>query len=261
MINISEITKEEVSKIKYVLTDIDGTLTNDTVLLPETYTAIFRLRKAGFKVIPVTGRTAGWCTICSAEWPVDAVVAESGGIVFYLENGVRKAFVHPSIPKNTAELRQKVYDAVHGKYPALPLSIDQFSRFNDLAFNYADDGSDFSYEVAKDVLRIANSLGANGNISSIHINSWFGDYDKLPMVLLFFKDVLKIKNPSECSVYFGDATNDEPMFEHFKMSCGVRNIEKYADRMAHFPKYITDGEGGIGFAEAADILIKLKSQI
>lgn len=258
MKNISEITKEEVSKIKYVLTDIDGTLTNGTLLFPETYAALWKLREAGFKVIPVTGRTAGWCTICSAEWPVDAVISESGGIVFYLENGIRKAFPHPSIPENTEELRQKVYAAVHEKYPELPLSIDQFSRFNDLAFNYADDGSNFGFEVAKDVLKIAKSLGAEGNISSIHINSWFGHYDKLPMTELFFNNVLKIEHPEECCIYFGDATNDEPMFEHFKTSCGVRNIEKYADRMNFLPKYITDSEGGKGFCEAAEILIGLK---
>lgn len=258
MINISEITKEEVSKIKYVLTDIDGTLTNETALYPETYDTLYKLRETGFKIIPVTGRTAGWCTICSSEWPVEAVVAESGGIAFYLENGIRKAFPHPSIPKNSGELRQKVYAAVHEKYPDLPLSIDQFSRFNDLAFNYADDGSNFGFEVAKDVLKIAKSFGAEGNISSIHINSWFGHYDKLPMTLLFFNDVLKIERPEDCCIYFGDATNDEPMFEHFGISCGVRNIEKYAGRMEHLPKYITDSEGGRGFSEAAEILINLK---
>ena len=78
------------------------------------------------------------------------------------------------------------------------------------------------------------------------------------MTLLYFKEKLGIDDPASCAIYFGDAANDEYMFEHFPMSCGVANIAKYARYMEHLPKYVTSGEGGKGFAEAADILIALK---
>ena len=63
MKNINEITKEEAQKIEYILTDIDGTLTNDGPMLPEAYEALWKLHNAGFKIIPVTGRTAGWASV------------------------------------------------------------------------------------------------------------------------------------------------------------------------------------------------------
>ena len=224
MKNINEITKEEAQKIEYILTDIDGTLTNDGPMLPEAYEALWKLHNAGFKIIPVTGRTAGWASVNITDWPVEAIIAESGSVVFYLENGSRKSFVHPSISGNIAEEPED----------ALP------------------------YEQAQDILGIVKSLGGQGNISSIHINTWFGDYDKLPMTRLYFKERLGIDEPKNCAIYFGDATNDEPMFEYFETACGVRNIMRYAHLMQHLPKYITTKEGGFGFAEAADILIALK---
>ena len=259
MKNINEITKDEAQKIEYILTDIDGTLTNDGPMLPKAYEALWKLHNAGFKIIPVTGRTAGWASVNITDWPVEAIIAESGSVVFYLENGSRKSFVHPSISGNITEEHEKILSAVREKYPNVKVSIDQFSRFNDFAFNYAEETEDaLPYEQAQDILGIVKSLGGQGNISSIHINTWFGDYDKLPMTRLYFKERLGIDEPKNCAIYFGDATNDEPMFEYFETACGVRYIMRYANLMHHLPKYITTKEGGLGFAEAADILIALK---
>ena len=81
MKNINEITKEEAQKIEYILTDIDGTLTNDGPMLPEAYEALWKLHNAGFKIIPVTGRTAGWASVNITDWPVEAIIAESGSVV------------------------------------------------------------------------------------------------------------------------------------------------------------------------------------
>lgn len=259
MKNINEITKDEVREIEYILTDIDGTLTNDGPILPQAYDAIWRLHNAGFKIIPVTGRTAGWASVNITDWPVEAIIAESGSIAFYLENGSRKSFVHPSVSGDIARGHAKILSEVQKKYPDVKVSIDQFSRFNDFAFNYAEEPEEaMPFEQAKDILNIVKSIGGDGNISSIHINTWFGSYDKLPMTKLYFKERLGIEEPKECAIYFGDATNDEPMFEYFTTACGVKNIMRYAHLMEHLPKYITEKEGGLGFAEAADILISLR---
>src|SRR5688572_14438924 len=51
------------SEIRYVLTDIDDTLTTHGRLTAEAYAALQRLSDAGFKVIPITGRPAGWCDL------------------------------------------------------------------------------------------------------------------------------------------------------------------------------------------------------
>jgi hypothetical protein len=47
--------------VRYVLTDIDDTLTTDGKLTAGAYASLQRLHDAGKRVIPVTGRPAGWC--------------------------------------------------------------------------------------------------------------------------------------------------------------------------------------------------------
>ena len=46
-------------EIKYVLTDIDDTLTTAGKLTAEAYTALERLSRAGLLCVPITGRPAG----------------------------------------------------------------------------------------------------------------------------------------------------------------------------------------------------------
>lgn len=260
MKNINEIPAAEAAKIKFILTDIDGTLTGpDGRIAPETYAMLWELREAGFILIPVTGRTAGWASVAITDWPVDAIIVESGSVVYYLENGSRKEFVHPSVPEERYSVHEKIREAALAKKPKIKVSIDQYSRFNDFAFNYAEDEDDrLTFEEAKEVLEAVKAIGAKGNISSIHINTWFGDYDKLPMSLLYLREHYGVDDPRDCVIYFGDAANDEEMFEYFPTACGVANLMKYAEHMEHLPSYITAYEGGKGFCEAAEILLTAK---
>lgn len=259
MKNIKEITKEEALKIRFILTDIDGTLTDEGRITAETYAMLWKLREAGFHVIPVSGRTAGWAAAAITDWPVDAIIIESGSIAYYLENGSRKEFIHPSVPEDRYSVHEKIRETALSVNPKIKVSIDQYSRFNDFAFNYAEDEDDkLSFDEAREVLDAVKKLGAKGNISSIHVNTWFGDYDKLPMSLLFLRERYGIENPKECVIYFGDAANDEEMFGFFPVACGVANIVKYADKMKYLPTYIANFEGGKGFCEACEILIAEK---
>src|SRR5499426_2754354 len=73
--------------IRGVLADIDDTLTTDGKLSAEAYGALERLQRAGFLVVPVTGRPAGWCDHIARMWPVDAVVGENGAFYFFYANG------------------------------------------------------------------------------------------------------------------------------------------------------------------------------
>ncbi len=61
-------------RIRFVLCDIDDTLTFEGRLPATSYTALERLHEAGFTVLPITGRPAGWCDHIARMWPVDGVV-------------------------------------------------------------------------------------------------------------------------------------------------------------------------------------------
>ena len=49
----------------------------------ESRKAMEQLQDAGIKVIPITGRPAGWCDHIARMWPVDGLVGENGAFHFY----------------------------------------------------------------------------------------------------------------------------------------------------------------------------------
>ncbi len=66
--------------VRWVLADIDDTLTTDGRLTAPAYAALEALAEAGLRVVPVTGRPAGWCDMIARQWPVAAVVGENGAL-------------------------------------------------------------------------------------------------------------------------------------------------------------------------------------
>src|SRR5262245_60161039 len=81
---------KDLGKIRAVCLDIDETLSTRGKLTAEAFPALWGLKKAGFGVIPITGRPAGWCDQIARFWPVDAVVGENGAFTFYMEGGKRR---------------------------------------------------------------------------------------------------------------------------------------------------------------------------
>ncbi len=82
--------ESEKKRIKFVLTDIDDTLTIDDRLPSVALAAMERLQFAGVTVIPITGRPAGWCDHIARMWPVDAVVGENGAFYFRYDDKQKK---------------------------------------------------------------------------------------------------------------------------------------------------------------------------
>lgn len=66
--------------VRFVLTDMDETLTYKGRLAAETYMALERLQNAGVNMIPVTVAPAGWSDQMAWMWPVDGVIGENGGV-------------------------------------------------------------------------------------------------------------------------------------------------------------------------------------
>ncbi len=98
--------------------------------------------------------------------------------------------------------------------------------------------------------------GMTVRISSIHVNGWFGTYDKLSMTRILLEEEFGIDLDRERDrfVFVGDSPNDEPMFDFFPCSVGVANVRRFAERMRVLPRYVTALESGAGFAEVAALL-------
>ena len=76
--------------VRGVLADIDDTITTHGELTAPAYAALARLRAAGFLVVPITGRPAGWCDHIARMWPVDAVVGENGAFWMRYDRAARR---------------------------------------------------------------------------------------------------------------------------------------------------------------------------
>jgi hydroxymethylpyrimidine pyrophosphatase-like HAD family hydrolase len=144
--------------------------------------------------------------------------------------------------------------------PELKLASDQSYREADLAIDFREDIPDQGLEVARRIKDVFTSYKAQARISSIHVNCWFGDYDKLSTTKLFFDHVLGLdfdKNSNKF-MFFGDSPNDSPMFSAVNLSCGVGNIEKYGNLMTSRPQFVSKSEDGSGVLDVVNHILKLR---
>jgi len=95
------------------------------------------------------------------------------------------------------------------------------------------------------------SAGMTAKVSSIHVNGWFGEHDKLSMSRRLVQELygLDLDTHRDQFIYAGDSPNDAPMFGYFPNSVGVSNVRAFLDRMTTPPQYVTEGRSGDGFRE------------
>lgn len=239
--------------------DIDDTLTVAGKLVPAAFQALADLAAAGMLVIPVTGRPAGWCDLIARQWPVSAVIGENGAFAFYEDSEARlQHFFHPSVDIQATRARlDAIRDAVLDAVDGARVSKDQPFRMFDLAIDFREEPPDLGLDAAEQIKRVFEAHGARAKVSSIHVNGWFGDYDKLSMAREYLSGRygLGAATIRDRFVFVGDSPNDAPMFEFFPRSVGVANVRRFLDRIAHPPTFVTEREGGEGFAEFARLLL------
>lgn len=257
------------SKIEFVLTDIDDTITTEGQLESRAYDSLWRLHDAGIKIIPITGRPAGWCEMIARFWPVHGVVGENGG--FYFRYASEKGHSQKKMLRwffsddKTIKLNQQKLDEIKKQVlhevPGCAISSDQFCRLMDLAIDFCEDVTPLDIGQIKKIVQIFEQHGAQAKISSIHVNGWFGDYNKLSTTLKFFKNEFQMTEADvlEKAVFVGDSPNDEPMFAKFPNSFGVANVRKFSSQMKSLPTFVSSSDGGDGFAEITDrVILSLK---
>ena len=248
-------------RVRWVLADIDDTITTEGRLTADALGAMERLTAAGFAVVPITGRPAGWCDHIARMWPVAAVVGENGA--FYFRHDRKKRALERRFlldPATRAANRRKLTElarAILAQVPGAALASDQDYRDADLAIDYCEDVTPLPRKDVDRIVAMMTAAGAHAKISSIHVNGWFGDYDKLAMTRVLFREMFgtELEAARDATVFVGDSPNDEPMFRFFPLGVGVANVRDFADRMQATPAFVAHGRGGKGFAEVAAALL------
>ncbi len=241
------------------MTDVDDTLSLHGRVVPEAFAAMARAKAAGLAVIPVTGRPAGWCDHIGRMWPCDGVVGENGGLWFYMRGGkLVESYAQPAELRaaNQAKL-VAIREAVLAEVPGAAIASDQPYRALDLAIDFAEDVPELPDADIDKIVAIFERFGAMCKVSSIHVNGWFGTFDKLAGFQGLCAELGLDPSPDRWA-YSGDSANDAPMFAHFDVSVGVANVDRWLPRIPVAPAFRTAGAGGYGFAELVDRVLALR---
>jgi HAD superfamily hydrolase (TIGR01484 family) len=249
---LRDLPRGHLGSTRALLFDVDDTLTSHGVLTPEAYAALWRAREAGLWLCAVTGRGAGWCDLMVRLWPVDAVVGETGAFVYEkLPDGrVRERFLRSAAQREKDNRkRDAAVAAVQKRFKGARISRDSAFRLCDVALDLKEDGPVVSDATARAMMEMLAARGLTVARSSVHINTWVGDYGKRQMVARVLK---AHKLAQDHCVYVGDSRNDGPLFKHFAHSVGVANVKPLLAELAargELPRYITRASAGDGFVE------------
>lgn len=267
LLPVAQLSEADVSGLVGVLCDIDDTLTVNGRLVPEAFDALAALSRSGLVVIPVTGRPAGWCDMIARQWPVAGVVGENGGLWFWMGSAglgmerLRRGFWQSAEERAANRV---ALDAVAGEIlaavPGTALASDQKYRELDLAVDFCEDVPRLPREAVDAIVAAFRSVGATCKVSSIHVNGWFGAFDKLQGFERLVGELGLPADPARWA-FVGDSANDAPMFSHFALSVGVANVDDFLDRIPDWPRFRCPQPGGHGFAAFAARLLELRTPL
>ncbi|MGJ7580426.1 HAD family hydrolase [Variovorax sp. RHLX14] len=255
-----------------VFTDIDDTLTTEGAITPDALQALADLKAAGLHVVAITGRPVGWSEPFAAAWPIDAIVAENGAVAMIppapwrpgdMQHPVATKRYRTDAPTRSARYArmQKVLARIEREIPGAVRATDSAGRETDIAIDHSE-FLHLSETQIDAVVALMRSEGMTATVSSIHINGWYGDNDKLSGARWIVGELWgrRLDDETDRWAYVGDSTNDQVMFEAFANSIGVANVARFVPKLVHLPRYVSRGERGAGFAEVTRFILAARDR-
>jgi len=245
-----------------VFTDIDDTLTHEGAITPDALLALGALKAAGLAVVAITGRPVGWSMPFAGTWPVDAIVAENGAVALLpaADKKIEKIYRQDAPTRAANFVRmQSVLARIEREIPGAARATDSPGRETDIAIDHSEFVRLDDATVAR-VVALMRGEGMHATVSSIHINGWYGDNDKLEGARWITRELWgrTLDDEMDRWAYVGDSTNDQLMFRSFAHSIGVANVARFVPQLEHLPRYVTQAERGTGFAEAARAVLSAR---
>lgn len=237
--------------------DIDDTVTRDGRLELEAFEAIWRLHRAGVKVVALTGRPLGWVDVVALHWPVDLAIGENGAGWVWLEGRqLRDGYFDDEATREEQRARLEAIAArVATSFPDLRYAADQRARRCDIAYDIGENERP-SEETVASLVTLIESEGARAPCSSVHAHIVVGDWNKGLGFLRAHRARFGHEPELERWLFVGDSGNDAAAFELFPRSVGVSNISEHLAHLPKTPTYVTTQDRGRGFAELADHLLR-----
>ena len=241
--------RQQLTDIRAIATDIDGTLTQEGKFTTELLQAIDRLNRQNIKLLLVTGRSAGWVSAIAHYLPVAGAIAENGGVYVDRDGGFDFITQIDSIDAHRAALAERFWE-LQADYPHLEESSDNQFRITDWTFDVAGVSDLELVEIADR----CQQWGYSFTFSTVqcHIKPLHQDKGVAILQVLgqYFPDI----QPQQI-ITVGDSPNDASMFDRqlFPHSVGVANLQHYGEILAHHPQYVTAAPAVAGFCELVNL--------
>ncbi len=259
---VRELPAERCRTLATLVSDLDDTITTGGLLPASTFQALWALQGAGVRTLVVTGRPAGWCDHLARMWPVAGVIGENGALIYSYDRParrMRRIYLLGEEERREGRRRlERIRERVLSEVPGCAIANDQPFRLADLAVDFREDVGPLGPGEIRAICRIMESEGATYKVSSIHINCWYGDFDKVRGLRRFLAEEgrdLDDRRVRETMLFTGDSPNDEPLFQALETTIGVANILPFLPDLRHPPAFITQAEAAAGFAEAVDLIL------
>ena len=237
--------------MKIVFSDFDGTLTNNGKLGAVFFDLLNIIEKNKSELIIVSGRSLSWGHFFVTHFPVKHVIMEGGGVIV---SKTKEGHIVEENLISDAEIK-KLEDITAGlikEVPGCVMSADSYGRRTDRAIEFSQMSQ---ADVEKTELYL-HKQGANFSKSNVHINFWVGNVSKNNGVVHFMQKHVPHIAKEDC-IFYGDAANDESMFEFFPNTVGVSNIISILDLLEHKPKIILEGKENSGVHGVYNHLIQV----
>lgn len=232
--------------------DFDGTLTVEGQGLTREFFDIMEIIKTKkHELIIVSGRSLSWGHFFLTHFPLKACIMEGGGVIVTLDDA-GNILERPLVSIEETDRLEAFTEKLKKQFPNVPLSADSFGRLTDRAIEFHQ----MDMKQIDDVMKFMDQNQINYSKSNVHINFWVGNISKY----LGVTEYLKLHRPElkeEQCWFFGDAPNDQSMFELFHNSVGVSNIHHCLDRLTHKPRIILEGEENAGAKGVLNFIRKL----
>jgi hydroxymethylpyrimidine pyrophosphatase-like HAD family hydrolase len=252
---IATLDADEARDLHGLLFDLDDTILDCGRLAEPAYGALFRLREAGLHLLAVTGRPAGYGSVLARQWPVAAVVAENGAVAL-VRDGSAVRVLDPlgaeARPARRARLLA-LAGRLRARFPELVPTDDLDPRITDVTFDIGE-RCHAAPDLVAAAVRHAQTLGLCTTVSSVHLHVTLDGDDKASGVVRTL-GVLLGTDPTEARfryAFMGDSDNDAPCWAAFRTTIAPAN---FVGRPTILPRFVTRGERGAGFAEAAEVVV------
>jgi len=265
---LTELTSAVATRLSGVVFDLDDTVLDHGALTEAAYSALFRMKGAGLRLIACTGRPAGWGELVQRQWPVHATLAENGAIGFVPDDAPegggtpRVKRLDPLPTDERAARRERLLelaDELTTEFPSVELADDNPTRVSDVTLDIGE-FRHVPVEIVDAMAARAGERGVRTFRSSVHMHLTYDAADKASGALRLLHRHFGDDPTAARSRYafVGDSQNDAGAFAAFDTSIGVANVRRCAGHITVMPRYVAQQEMGQGFAEIAETLCALR---